>query len=146
MLSVSDLETRARLGDETVATTPDDDQPDAPNPNPQPFNNLSKPHVQQPVEVGTIAAGGTATVQLPYEPDVWIVTLPSTANVVLEISTGPAPTTPPVARIEPNQGAKIFGKGPALSIRNTGSAAGAPNVVGISAPGGPTLADFDAIR
>lgn len=138
MLSPSDLEARARLGDQTVATTPDDDQPGYSIGGQARFNGLGKPNVFDAVLVAQLAASGSAgdtqTVSLPYAPDWWHITVPSTANAVVEFSCSSSPSTPPDARIEAGGYCRIPGKGVYLSMRSTGSAAVTPTVLGASGP------------
>lgn len=130
MLSPSDLEARARFGDETVATTADDDQPDAPKTDGSLFNNLRPPHTYEPQEVPSLAAGAVHTVTVAYQPDFWLVTVPKSATTaIIEVSYGPTYKSTPDAELEYSGYCRIPGRGTQLTLRNVGAGAGKPTVV-----------------
>ena len=122
MLAPDDLRLRAQLGDEGVATTPDDDQPDFEKPNgPPPFNSVRGHRIADVVEVGSLAAGAVQTFRLPYQPDAVYVSMPSTADVELEVSQASSDLAYPDARLGPGGHCRIPGRGTLLTLRSSGS-------------------------
>jgi len=131
MLSPSDLDARARWGDETVATTADDDQPDAPKLERAPFNDLRPPHTYDPQSLGTMSTGDIETITAAYQPDFWLVTVPrdATLTYTIEVSYGPAWKVTPDARLVGGGYCRIPGRGTQLTLRHAGGDPVQPSVV-----------------
>lgn len=144
MLSPSDLVLRSQLGDQTVATTPDDDQPGFTPPPVAPFNALSAPNVWDAALVTQLAGvvGTEQVVRHPYPPDMWLITMPSTANASVAFTAAESPGTPPDFTLEPGGYARIPARGSALSMRNMAAVAVTPTVIGVAGFGGFRAGDF----
>jgi hypothetical protein len=129
MLAPDDLRLRATLGDETVATTPDDDQPDFEKPDgPPPFNAVKGHRIADVIEVPSLAADAVQTFRLPYQPDAVYVSVPNVATVEVEVSQASSDLAYPDARLGPGGYCRIPGRGTLLTIKSSGAAAVQPVV------------------
>lgn len=146
MLAPSDLNLRARIGDETVATTPDDDQPDYTPNGPPPFNGVSGHHQFRSFPVSTdgqLVAGEVSTIDAGYAPDFWMVEIPNIANCTVEVTMGPSDSTTPDCRLGPGGYCRLPGRGPMVTLKSIGSAACFPVVRACSGWGPMSTGDFE---
>lgn len=141
MLAPDDLRLRERIGDETVATTPDDDQPDfTPDPGWPPYNNVKGHRIFEPVLVSTdgqLAAGEVWTENGSYQPDAVILALPNIANVTVELYLSSMDGGPPHARLGPGGSCCLPGRGNAITLKSIGSAACFPVLLKLANWGTP---------
>lgn len=119
---------RAKLGDETVATTPDDDQPGAPPLVAPAFNRVKGVRVFDTFigdgdTDGSLAAGASWLITAPYQPDGWLIACPNIANVELEVTIAPSADRYPHARLGPGGSCLLPGRDVYLTVVNIGSAA-----------------------
>lgn len=131
MLAPDDLRLRSQLGDQTVATTPDDDQPGIPRDDNPPFNRVRGHRVFDVVVVsadGQLVAGEEWVFPGDYQPDGWLISVPNIANVEVEVTIAPSISSQPHARLGPGGSCLLPGRNPSLALKNIGSASVYPVV------------------
>lgn len=157
MLSMDDLLEIHAKGDQSVGDTYSDDQPGVPPVDQRQYPdgiglsgvaNTYGHHILTPYPIPTangasIAAGATAIYRAEDEPDFWIISVPTVANVALEVHVSNGRGAAPMAKLGGGGSCKVPGRGNYLTLVNYGSAASVPTVVGAAGWGEMATGDIE---